>query len=287
MKKFILLAMIIGAAACGKTDDQLAMEQYESADSAYKAGNHALALAYIDSLNTKYPKQVAARKKAKIIELNIKIEEQRSNLQTADSMLQISQEAFNSSTGGFNFEKNEKYQSEGYFTVKGQETLRIAGRTMLKPYITERGELHIHSQCVGRTGHTKIAVSCGDRTEESEEIAKGSAYNHTYTAGDAKHQTLVIKQNADKIASLIAENASAAIKVTLMENGKATTSYIMSQQDKNAIAKAVELSQKLKTLMEYKHQKEVAERKIEVFQHSLAQYEAEATLSNNNNEKQQ
>ena len=32
---------------------------------------------------------------------------------------------------------------------------------------------------------------------------------------------------------------------------------------------------------------EVAERKIEVFQHSLAQYEAEATLSNNNNEKQQ
>ena len=86
MKKFILLAMIIGAAACGKTDDQLAMEQYESADSAYKAGNHALALAYIDSLNTKYPKQVAARKKAKIIELNIKIAEQERNLQTADSV---------------------------------------------------------------------------------------------------------------------------------------------------------------------------------------------------------
>lgn len=279
MKKILLLAMIIGIAACGKSDDELAMEKYESADSAYKAGDHALALAYIDTLNAKYPKQVNARKKAKIIELNIKIAEQRSNLQTADSMLRISQEIFNNSQSDFNFEKNEKYQSEGNFTVKGQETLRIANRTMLKPYITEKGDLQIHSQCVGRTGHTRISVSSGDRQEDSEEIAKGNAFNHIYTAGETSHQTLVIRQNADKIADLVAENASANIKVTLLDaNGKAMTSYMMSQQDKNAIVKAADLSKKLKTLMEYKHQRDVAERKIEVFLHSLAQYEADENL---------
>ena len=272
--------------SCAKDEKQQAEEMLQKAQNCYDMQNFNSAVAYIDTINTKFEKQVNVRKRAKIIDLNIKILKQRQNLTIADSLFTIKQNEFNSQLSEFDFEKDEKYQTEGFYTAKGQETARIAFRNMLKPYVAENGELQIHSLCVGNTGHSQVKLSADGEEISGEIINNGSPFNYTYSDGETRHQTLVITQKADSIADFINEHQSQNIKVYLINGTKTLTSYTLSPKDKSFIIKTASLSSRLKDVMKYKHQREVAERKIAVFQNSLSDYEAEIKIEKEQQQQQ-
>lgn len=258
-------------ASCGKSEEKLAQEMYVSIDSLYRNKEYAQCLNLIDTLNAKYEKQTDWRKKAKIIELNILVSQQECDRANADSVMPNLQKLFNNQLKAFTFEKDERYQTEGTYIYKGQETERIAGRTLLKPVVDEQGNITLHSMDIGTPIHTSIRVTSSNESVESEKVPQGSVFNHVYSDGDVKHQDMAVRVKAEDIVIFISDHAEQKqpIKVTLLCDERTVKNYFLSGSEINAISASLELSRNLKRIRETEYRIQVAEKKIANYQNSL------------------
>lgn len=256
-------------ASCQPSEQEQAAQVYEKIDSLYEAGDTAGASRWIDTLASRYPKQVAVRKKAKVVDLKMKIAKQKALKASAEGVIDSLREAFNDATSQFVFEKDEKFETEGKYVVKGQQALQIMGRTVLKPIVTEQGNLQLNAIIAGAKKVECVELWSGDEKMKGDTAVLGSPYNYEWSDGARAYRTVILRDNQ--------RNLDLAEFVVLHKKDKISTSYgaTLTPQEKDAIGKAADLARKMQQLRGAEHVITVANKKLAVYEASLQDLEKE------------
>lgn len=271
--------MTMMVTSCGRDEAEEAERLCDSVEKAVVSGDTLTALSLVDTLNQKFPKQVAMRKRAKKIELGILIDQQRASKQEAETALDGLRNAFNESARRFYFEKNEKYQSEGRYLSVKQKTENVLNRNVLRPVVTEQGDLQIEgilrgsslkAECFAISKRNGEAVS-------SDTVREGNAFNYVWSDGERGNRTILFRDTTrnEAIADFVALNEKEVISVTYrstQNDGKLV--YPLTETEKKAMREAVDLARKLQALRKAEQVIRVADKKIEVYQGSLMFLEA-------------
>ena len=118
MKKLIFLSFVLFAAiSCGENIEKKAGHHLDNAKEAFSLGNYNVAKQEIDSIKILYPKAFEARRKGIRLMQQIEEAEQMRIIEYEDSMVAVAQAAFDKIKAGYAFEKDERYQDIGLYTI--------------------------------------------------------------------------------------------------------------------------------------------------------------------------
>jgi hypothetical protein len=282
IQAFIILIVVLLCASCRQPSEQeLAETELQIADSLYRTHRYEAALAHIDTIHIRYPQQIRIRKQAKLIELRIHIEEEDSTYVRAERALLERTDSFNRlSRGPYLFEKNTKYQREGFYTHRSQSASGIKGRTLLKASVDEMGRLTLQSISWGRTGHTSFKATCEGQEAESSVIAIGSGWHFLSEIGGMRYEKLIYRgEEAQRLTNFLVAQEK-PIRITLLDGEKKMGSYLLSRADQQALKEMSRLAESLRRTREAEHQLSVAAKKRSLYENELAAYEKELNESN-------
>lgn len=110
-----LFAVLLSA--CGTSSSEKAEELLNEARTAVSEARFDDARHMIDSLRSTYPKEVEVRRKALAFSDSLELAESENLLQQADSIETFRKFELEDCKRAFVFEKQEKYQSQGYFVL--------------------------------------------------------------------------------------------------------------------------------------------------------------------------
>lgn len=265
--------------SCGKSETELAERMYDSISLAFDGGDTLTTLAMVDTLNARFPRQVATRKKAKKIELQILIAQQQAAKKIAEHDLDSLRETFNATAKRFYFERDERYQSEGRYQALTQKTERIMFQNVLRPVVTEQGEMRLEGilrGCSLKAECASVRRINGEKIQLDTVLEK-SAYNYVWNDGVRVNRTLLFRDEtrifalADFVKCYQNERLTITYRSTQNDG---SFSYPISRQEIVAIVDAADLARKLQALREAEHEISVADKKIEVYQNSLMYLES-------------
>lgn len=275
----VALLCLLCASSCRQpTEEELAEQELQTVDSLYRSRRYEEAKARIDTLHARYPKQIKTRKLAKIVELQILIEEQDSALAKAERELGRRTETFNRlSKGPYLFEKDAKYQREGIYTYRGQEAQHIKGRTLLKATVDEMGRITLQSISWGKTGHTQFTAESEGERVSSSSIPVGSGWHYTSEIEGLRYEKLIYRdEEARRLTDFLASREK-GIRITLQDGERRISEYSLSRYDQEAIREMSRLATELRETREAEHTLNVAARKKSLYENELTAYRNEMT----------
>ena len=165
MKK-ILALLTIGAfiVSCGESIEQKAGHHLDIAKEAFSIGNYNVAKQEIDSIKILYPKAFEARRQGIRLMQQIEEAEQMRIIEYEDSMIAVAQAAFDKIKAGYAFEKDERYQDIGLYTIKSQAPQRNTDRTYIRAQVDELGRMTLISSYRGSSyiHHDWLKLSVGE-----------------------------------------------------------------------------------------------------------------------------
>ena len=230
-------------------------------------GNYNIAKQEIDSIKILYPKAFETRRQG--IKLMQKIEEteQLRAIQYEDSMIAVSQAAFDRIKADYAFEKDEQYQDIGLYTIKSQAPQRNTDRTYIRAQVDELGHMTLISSYRGSSyiHHDWLKLSVGDLYVDTPE----SKDRHEFTDLGVYYEWLsFINGNDGGAAAFISANKDANITYTLYRKTGPDSSrpvyrnLKLNKDDRYAIAKLYDLSVVLLSLNEHKAARDEADRHL-------------------------
>ncbi len=268
--------------SCGKSETELAEQMYDSISLAFDGGDTLTTLAMVDTLNARFPRQVATRKKAKKIELQILIAQQQAAKRAAELDLDSLRETFNATAKRFYFERDERYQSEGRYQALTQKTERIMFQNVMRPVVTEQGEMRLEGilrGCSLIAECASIGRNNGERIQLDTVLEK-SAFNYVWNDGTRGNRTILFRDETRifAFAEFVKSHQDERLTITYRSTkNNGSFSYPVSRQEIAAIIEAADLARKLQALRKAEHDISVADKKIEVYQNSLMFLEANET----------
>lgn len=278
------LAYILVAAAslslftsCGESVEQQAARVLQTARTAYENGDYQSAKIQLDSLKLQFPKAFEARREALKLTREVELAEQQRSVACFDSLLLVKRGELEKmlQSGGFTFEKNEKYQEVGNFMVASQAPMKNLNNSYLRGQVDEKGVMTITSIYKGRPiGHNKVKVSCGDSFAES--VNPLNVYTSKHMGVTTERADFRFGKD-EGIIGFIVLNNNKSIKVEL--SGKSTYSYTMRKEDVKAIASLYDLSMQLRTIEELEASRQEALRHIEFVKRNKQRSESEAAVT--------
>ena len=268
MKK-VLVFLTIGVfiISCGENIEQKAGHHLDNAKEAFSIGNYNVAKQEIDSIRILYPKAFEARKQGiKLMQL-IEEAEQLRIIEYEDSMIARAQAAFDKIKADYAFEKDERYQDVGLYTIKSQAPQRNTDRTYIRAQVDELGRMTLISCYRGSSyiHHDWLKLSVGELYVDTPE----SKDRHEFTdLGICYERLSFINGNDGGAAAFISANKDADITYTLYrktgpESSRAVYKNLkMTKDDRYAIAQLYDLSQVLLSLNEHKSLRDEADRHL-------------------------
>lgn len=268
MKKvYVILAVCAVLGSCAENVEKLAGRHLDNAKEAFSMGNYNIAKQEIDSIKILYPKAFEARRQG--IKLMQKIEEteQLRAIQYEDSMIAVSQAAFDRIKADYAFEKDEQYQDIGLYTIKSQAPQRNTDRTYIRAQVDELGHMTLISSYRGSSyiHHDWLKLSVGDLYVDTPE----SKDRHEFTDLGVYYEWLsFINGNDGGAAAFISANKDANITYTLYRKTGPDSSrpvyrnLKLNKDDRYAIAKLYDLSLVLLSLNEHKAARDEADRHL-------------------------
>jgi hypothetical protein len=247
--------------------EKLAGRHLDNAKDAFSLGNYNIAKQEIDSIKILYPKAFETRRQG--IKLMQKIEEteQLRAIQYEDSMIAVSQAAFDRIKADYAFEKDEQYQDIGLYTIKSQAPQRNTDRTYIRAQVDELGHMTLISSYRGSSyiHHDWLKLSVGDLYVDTPE----SKDRHEFTDLGVYYEWLsFINGNDGGAAAFISANKDANITYTLYRKTGPDSSrpvyrnLKLNKDDRYAIAKLYDLSLVLLSLNEHKAARDEADRHL-------------------------
>lgn len=113
----ILSSISLSFYSCSKSDTEAANELLSSARQALLESRFDDARSLIDSLRSAYPREFDVRRAALPFADSVELEQAKFDLNTADSICTFKQFEMQDLQKNFVLEKNEKYQSQGFFVL--------------------------------------------------------------------------------------------------------------------------------------------------------------------------
>jgi len=268
MKK-ILAILTIGAfiISCGESIEQKATHHLDNAKQAFSMGNYNVAKQEIDSIRILYPKAFEARKQGIKLMQQIEETEQMHIIEYEDSMIAVTQAAFDRIKADYTFEKDERYQDIGLYTIKSQAPQRNTDRTYIRAQVDELGRMTLISSYRGSSyiHHDWLKLSVGEVYVDTPE----SNDRHEFTDLGVCYEWLSLINGHDGgAAAFISANKDADIRYTLYrkagqeESRPVYRNLKLNKDDRYAIASLYNLSQVLLSLNEHKNLRDEAERHL-------------------------
>lgn len=116
LNKFLIVASLL--VSCSGGDTQRANALLDEARSAVVQGEYDEARFLIDSLRRSYPNEIEVRRQALSFVDSLELSEAKEELSVADSIKTFKSFEVEDLKNEFVFEKNEKYQTQGYYVPK-------------------------------------------------------------------------------------------------------------------------------------------------------------------------
>lgn len=287
--KRIVIALVTAAliSACGENIEQKATHHLDNAKEAFSMGNYNVAKQEIDSIRILYPKAFETRRQGIRLMQQVEESEQLRAIEYEDSMIAAATTAFEKIKADYVFEKDEKYQDIGLFTIKSQAPNRNIDRTYLRAQVDETGRMTLISNYRGSSyiHHDWIKLSIGDNYVDTPV----SNDRHEFTDLGIYYERLsFINGNDGGAAAFISANKDADITYTLYRKSGLDSSrpvyrnLKMTKNDRYAIAQLYELSQILLALTEHNNLREEAERHLSFIRSRMNDESTQNTIQENN-----
>ncbi len=266
-KSLILLAVMVMTVSCQESIEQKAGHHLDNAKEAFSMGNYNVAKQEIDSIKILYPKAFEARKQGIRLMQQIEEAEQMQIIEYEDNMIAATQAAFDKIKGNYTFEKDERYQDIGLYTIKSQAPQRNTDRTYIRAQVDELGRMTLISSYRGSSyiHHDWLKLSVGDNYVDTPE----SKERHEFTDLGVYYEWLsFINGNDGGAAAFISANKDENITYTLYRKTDSESSrpvyrnLKLNKDDRYAIASLYELSQILLSLNEHRNLRDEADRHL-------------------------
>ena len=253
--------------ACGENIEQKAGHHLDNAKEAFSIGNYNVAKQEIDSIKILYPKAFEARKQGIKLMQQIEEAEQMRIIEYEDSMIAVAQAAFEKIKGNYAFEKDERYQDIGLYTIKSQAPQRNTDRTYIRAQVDELGRMTLISSYRGSSyiHHDWLKLNVGEVYVDTPE----SNDRHEFEDLGVYYEWLSFINGKDGgAAAFINANKDENITYTLYRKTGPDSSrpvyrnLKLNKDDRYAIAKLYNLSQVLLSLNEHKNLRDEAERHL-------------------------
>jgi hypothetical protein len=209
--------------------------------------------------------------------------EQMRIIEYEDSMIAAATEAFEKIKGGYAFEKDERYQDLGIYTIKSQAPQRNTDRTYIRAQVDELGRMNLISSYRGSSyiHHDWLRLSVGDNYVDTPE----SKDRHEFTDLGVYYEWLsFINGNDGGAAAFISANKDENITFTLYrKTGPESSRPVyrnlkLNKDDRYAISSLYELSQILLALNEHKNLRDEAERHLNFIRSKMKDESAEESI---------
>lgn len=193
--------------------------------------------------------------------------EQSRIIEYEDSLIAIAQAAFDKIKGNYAFEKDERYQDIGLYTIKSQAPQRNTDRTYIRAQVDELGRMTLISCYRGSSyiHHDWLKLSVGEVYVDTPE----SKDRHEFEDLGVYYEWLsFINGNDGGAAAFINANKDENITFTLYRKTGPDSSrpvyrnLKLNKDDRYAIASLYDLSTVLLSLNEHKNLRDEADRHL-------------------------
>ena len=285
-KSLLLLAVMALTISCGENIEQKAGHHLDNAKEAFSIGNYNVAKQEIDSIRILYPKAFETRKQGIKLMQQIEEAEQMRIIEYEDSMIAVAQAAFEKIKANYAFEKDERYQDIGLYTIKSQAPQRNTDRTYIRAQVDELGRMTLISCYRGSSyiHHDWLKLSVGEVYVDTPE----SNDRHEFEDLGVYYEWLsFINGNDGGAAAFINANKDANITFTLYRKTGPDSSrpvyrnLKLNKDDRYAIAQLYDLSLVLLSLNEHKNLRDEANRHLMFIRSKMKDESAENAIEEN------
>ena len=284
MKRTVLVIIAsLLMAACQESIEQKAGHHLDNAKEAFSIGNYNVAKQEIDSIKILYPKAFETRRQGIRLMQQIEEAEQMRAIEYEDSVIAVATATFEKIKAGYAFEKDERYQDIGLYTIKSQAPQRNTDRTYIRAQVDELGRMTLISSYRGSSyiHHDWLKLSVGEVYVDTPE----SNDRHEFEDLGVYYEWLsFINGNDGGAAAFISANKDENITYTLYrKTGPESSRPVyrnlkLNKDDKYAIASLYDLSQVLLTLNEHKNLREEAQRHLQFIRSKMKDESTEETV---------
>ncbi len=267
-------AILLASCNNGAGNAQL---QYDKAVRYFEAGEYPNAKSAIDSIEIIAPKAFDQIKAGMLLMCRVQQKEGERNLIYIDSMLTVRNAELQKAKEKFRLEKNEQYQTEGYYIYNKLPKQATISNSQLKVQVTESGQLQLSSIYYGKSPlkHTSIRATLLDKSEaETLTIGYDGANNYRFTNLGQNTEIVTYKDGqCAALVSLIANSPDSNIKVTYLGGNRYTLRLTPLTQE--AIRESRDLANLIKNIDTLQREYEHSIRTIELADRQIAQLEAQ------------
>jgi hypothetical protein len=274
MKKLffsLFLGFVVAMTGCNRYEKE-ARGRLENARNMYRQDELFAAKNEIDTIRTRYPKEIKVLKEALELMRQVELKEVVRNIAYCDSMIPVRQAELPELTKGFVFEKDSLYEEKGNYVWKQQTIERNVERSYVRCGVNETGEMYLASVYFGNrpVKHTGIRISNADGVfTTTASIPYDGGVNYRFE--DLGNTTEVVTYKGDQCVDavkFIYDNNNQRLKVEYTGGSKAFTMY-MAEGDKKAIVSTFNLATALSDVETLRTERDKAIRKKEYLEKKL------------------
>lgn len=272
MKKYSLLCLLAITFFACDNQNKNARIYLERARVSFESKDYSSAKSSLDSIKILYPKALEIQKESLQLSRQIELEEQQRNLLYCDSMLIVRMDEAEKMKPNFLFEKDPDYDDLGKYMDKQQKIENNLQKSYLRVWTDEQGTLFLASVYYGSGAlkHDRMKVSRPDgQSVETEQVPHDGGLNYRFTdLGMTTEVVTYSRSNDNGVVMFIYENKDQNLKAEYLGGRKYSLS--ISNADKNALVKTVDLAIVLSDIESLKKEKEKAGKRIEYLRAKLS-----------------
>ena len=232
----LLPAVILVLISSCISDADRAACRIDTARGMIAEGRYSAAKLQLDTVDLLYPRCIEQRQQARHLKDTVMLLEAERTLQYNDSLLRQLQPKADSLVALFRYEKNEKYQSRGYYIHPALMSQNNVSGCFLQAEVGDDTQLVIRSFYFGNVelDHTLIRISAGD------DYANLTGSNHHFYADGHHEITTCMSEHCAEALRFVAGRVEDKVTVVLGSDNK-RHSYTLTAANKKALAQTLEL----------------------------------------------
>jgi len=256
--KLVFLSGLMLFLSCSN-DNRKAKKFLQEAEVALSEKNYPLAKLKIDSIKLVYPKEYKEVDAGFRLMQQVRMEENRRNVEYCDSMLTADFDLLQKMLKKFNYVRDERYQEFGNYVPKIYPSDQALSQRTLRSGVSEKGLLYIESVLPGgNLKHNKVKISMKDGSfaETLPVVSDGLNYRFNTVAGS--YEIVRFAGNDENgIANFIFAFKDQPLTITFI--GTRTVSSLLPKPAAEGISRSLELSNLLLEIEKLKFEKEKSE----------------------------
>lgn len=231
MKKIILPLLCLLMVACGnKQKESPASDLYAQADAAYQAGDFALSLALLDSLQHAYPAEVSIQREGMALRPRVIERQTLRAITTNDSLMALDKVEAERIKPLLKWVKTPR-MIEGYWVAAQGYNPDFMNTTAIQGRVSEIGEFYIVSSMKPAGNHTAISLSSGNASAATPAVPYDGESNYRIDGGEI---ITFSPAQSDTIGAFAQAHRNQPL--TLSFSGKSTKTQRLTAQQVNALA---------------------------------------------------